>query len=543
PFLTKMVPLLASEFAEVFPELEKQKEFVAKVILEEEKSFLKTLEGGLRRLENITITNNQLDGKTAFELYDTFGFPIDLTRLIGQEKGWTIDEAGFEKALEAQKNRSRQDAKKETGDWTILHNDKEVDFVGYDQLTVADARIVKYRTMKTKGKEQYQIVLNKTPFYAESGGQVGDTGLLCLGNEKIPVVDTVKENDLTIHIVKQLPKDFSLAVKAEVNRSLRKATSQNHTAVHLMHAALHQVLGDHALQKGQLVDPKRLRFDFAHFSKMTQEEIQQIENTVNQKIRENIALEEERNMPIEEARASGALMLFGEKYGEFVRVITFDRDFSRELCGGTHVKASGEIGFFKILSESGVAAGVRRIEALTGENAQAYIAKELNQLDAIRLLFKNTKDPLKSVADLQSENKTLRKQIEKLQAAQASALKADLKKQISQIDGVNFIATRVPVSDAKTLKTLAYQLKDEIGNALIIFGAEVNNKPQLLVAISENLTKHKDLHAGNIVRELAKEIKGGGGGQAFFATAGGKDISGLERAIEKAGRILTRAIK
>ncbi|MFK7810797.1 MAG: alanine--tRNA ligase [Saprospiraceae bacterium] len=538
PFLTKMVGLLASEFNNVFPELKKQEEFVTKVILEEEKSFLQTLEGGLKRLDNITITNNQLDGATAFELYDTFGFPIDLTRLIGEEKGWTVDEEGFAKALQAQKERGRADAKKETGDWQQVKEDNGSEFLGYDNLVIENANIVRYRTVKVKDKEQYQVVLDKTPFYAESGGQVGDTGLFWMGEEKIPVIDTVKENDLTIHILKSLPKQFDLPVKAEVNTTNRQAISQNHSAVHLMHAALHEVIGEHALQKGQLVDPKRLRFDFSHFSKLSEEEVQKVEQLVNQKIRANVLLEENRNMPIDEAKASGATMLFGEKYGEFVRVITFDKDFSSELCGGTHVPSTGEIGYFKILSETGVAAGVRRIEAITAEKAEAFITKELQQLEEVRALFKNTKNAAKSVSDLQDENKALRKQIEKMQAAQAGSLKEDLRKQVENINGINFLASRVAITDSKALKTLAFQLKDEIGDAVIVFGAEVNNKPQVMVAISENLTKEKDLHAGNMVRELAKEIKGGGGGQPFFATAGGKDAGGLDRAIEKAGEMV-----
>ncbi|MFT5261344.1 MAG: alanyl-tRNA synthetase [Polaribacter sp.] len=538
PFLTKMVPLLASEFVDVFPELDKQKDFIAKVIMQEEKSFLQTLEGGLKRLDNIEITNNQLDGNAAFELYDTFGFPIDLTRLIGEEKGWTVDDAAFDAALLAQKERGRADAKKVTGDWIHIKEDSGVEFLGFDQLTVEAAHIVRHRTVKVKDKPQYQVVLDKTPFYAESGGQVGDTGLLWIGDEKIPVINTLKENDLTIHILKELPKDFSTPVKAEVNVNNRKATSQNHTAVHLMHAALHEVIGEHALQKGQLVDPKRLRFDFSHFSKMTEEEVQKVELLVNKKIRENILLDEVRNMPIAEAKNSGATMLFGEKYGETVRVITFDKNFSSELCGGTHVAATGEIGLFKILSESGVAAGVRRIEAVTAGKAEAYVMNELEQLNNVRALFKNTKNPGKSVSDLQEENKTLRKQMEKMQAAQAGSLKEDLKKQVENINGVNFLASRVSITDSKALKSLAFQLKDEIGDAVIVFGVEVNDKPQVMVAISENLTKEKGLHAGNMVRELAKEIKGGGGGQPFFATAGGKDASGLDRAMEKAGEMM-----
>ncbi len=537
PLLYKLVPLLAEAFADVFPELKAQQDSVANTILGEERSFLSTLEEGLKRIDSLEVKDNVIDGKSAFVLYDTYGFPIDLTRLIAVEKGWQVDEAGFEKALNEQKNRSKADAQKEVGDWTVLLENPNVEFVGYHSNEVADAAVIKYRTVKVKDKEQYQIVLNKTPFYAESGGQRGDSGLLFFGEEKIPVIDTKKENDLTIHIVKKFPENFTGVVRAQINVPRRVATSKNHTSVHLMHAALHQVLGDNALQKGQDVDENRLRFDFSHFQKMTDEEMANLEKIVNEKIRANIQLEEDI-LSLEEAKAAGAIMLFGEKYGSEVRMITFDKDFSRELCGGTHVPATGDIGLFKIVSESAVAAGVRRIEAITAEKAEAFVNKELGELNGIRALFKNPKDTLKNVATLQEENKNLKKEIEKLLAAQASGLKDDLKSSVDNIDGVNFIARKLPLSDSKAIKNLSYQLEQELGNALIVFAAEINGKPQLMVTISESLTREKELHAGSIVRELAKEIKGGGGGQAFFATAGGKDVEGLDKAIEKAGELL-----
>lgn len=534
PFLHKMIPLLASEFEQVFPELKAQEAFVKKVILEEEKSFLRTLQDGLSRFETIEVKNGVIDGAAAFELYDTFGFPIDLTRLLASERDLKVDEIGFEKALNAQKDRSRKDAKKEVGDWTVVMDDPAVEFVGYDDLTVEGAKVVKYRTVKVKKKDQYQIVLNKTPFYAEGGGQVGDTGLLFFGEEKIPVIDTKKENDLIIHFVKKLPKDFDAPVRAEVNVDKRELTENNHSATHLMHAALRAVLGDHVQQKGSLNNEKYLRFDFSHFQKMTEEEIAQVEKIVNQKIRENVALEEARSIPIEEAKQAGTTMLFGEKYGDFVRMITFDANFSRELCGGCHVDATGEIGYFKILNESAVAAGVRRIEAVTADAAENFINQELATLSEVRILLKNPKDITKGVESLQEENKKLQKQIEALLMAQASVLQGNLKQQFQNKAGINFLAAKVDLGDAKALKTLAYNLEKEMGNAVIVFGAEVGGKPQLMVTISENLTKEKDLNAGNIVRELAKNIKGGGGGQAFFATAGGKDASGLDKAIEMA---------
>ncbi len=539
PLLHKMVPMLASKFEDVFPELKSQEAFVSKVILEEEKSFLKTLAAGLQRFESIKVNNKTVDGNAAFELYDTFGFPIDLTRLIASEKGWEIDEAGFEKALLEQKTRSRADAEKEVGDWTVVNDVKNIEFIGYDHLKVDDAKMVKYRTVIEKKKEQYQVVLNKTPFYAEGGGQVGDTGLLFFGDEKIPVLNTKKENDLVIHFVKSLPKDINAVVKGEVNAGKRNLTENNHSATHLMHAALREVLGDHVAQKGSLVDDRYLRFDFSHFQKVTDEEIAKIEAIVNKRIRQNITLQEDRNLPIDKARAAGAMMLFGEKYGDAVRMITFDKNYSIELCGGCHVNATGQIGTFKITSEGAVAAGVRRIEALTADKAESYLNKELGELNSVRALFKNPKNLEKNVVSLQEENRSLQKQIDKLMSAQAGALKDDLKKQVTDIKGIKVLSTRLPIGDAKAIKDLAYQLEKEIGDVVIIFGSEANGKPQLLVKISEGLTKtNKELHAGNIIRELAKEIKGGGGGQPFFATAGGSDVSGLDSAIEKGRSIL-----
>lgn len=537
PFLHTIIPLLADSFKDVFPELKAQQSQVARVIEGEEKTFLNTLENGLKRFDSLKIKNNQIDGQDAFDLYDTYGFPIDLTRLLAEEKGWTIDEKGFDQALQVQKERSRADAQKEVGDWHTVSGGEEVEFVGYDQTMVKNAKVLKYRTVNIKNKDEYQIVLNRTPFYGQSGGQAGDQGLFFFGTEKIPVLDTQKENDLIIHIVKKLPSDIEAPVTAQVHEIKRQATSSNHSATHLMHAAMHQVLGDHALQKGQDVDADRLRFDFSHFQKVTAEELTKIEAIVNQKIRENIALEEARDMPIDEAKAAGAMMLFGEKYGEKVRMITFDANFSRELCGGTHVAATGEIGVFKILSETGVAAGIRRIEAITAEKAQQFLNKELEQLAEIRQLFKNTSNVAKSVTDLQEENKKLKKEIEKLLAAQAGALKGQLLQQVEQTNGKNVLCARVPLNDSNALKNLAYQLEKELGNAIIVFGAEIGSKPQLMVTISKELTQ-SGLDAGKIVRELARSIKGGGGGQAFFATAGGKDLNGLDEAIARAKEIL-----
>ncbi|MEO1263173.1 MAG: alanine--tRNA ligase [Bacteroidota bacterium] len=535
PFLHTLVPFLGDMFAEVFPEVKAQEEQLAKIIQGEEKAFLNTLDNGLRRFAELKVENDTIKGEDAFELYDTFGFPIDLTRLMADEKGWQVDEKGFERSMQAQKDRARAAAAKETSDWQTFA-EGEVEFVGYDDLVVSDAKVLRFRTVTTKKSKRYEVVLNKTPFYAESGGQHGDQGWLVFGEESVKVVDTQKENDLVIHVLNKLPSDLSVKVEAKVDAKKRQSTSSNHSAVHLMHAALHKILGQNALQKGQDVDDKRLRFDFSHFQKMTDEEVMAVEQMVNEKIRENIQLEEVRNMPIEEAKNSGAMMLFGEKYGETVRVITFDKNFSRELCGGTHVQATGEIGQFKILAETGVAAGIRRIEAVTAGHAEAYYRKQLEQLDAIRQSLKGTQDPVKSVLSLQEENKALKKQVEQLLAAQASALKGQLKSKVQQVNGINFIAAKLPLQDANAIKTLAYNLESELGNACLVFAAEVKEKPLITVRISESLTDK--LNAGQMVRELAKEIKGGGGGQAFFATAGGKDVGGLENVVEKAKELV-----
>ena len=538
PLLHKMLPLLASEFEAIFPELKEQIEMVSKVIFGEERTFLNTLEKGINRFNSLDTSSGTINGRDAFELFDTYGFPIDLTRLMAIENGVKVDDAGFEKALAEQKIRGRADAKRAVGDWTELIADPTVEFVGYDHLSIEDAAVIKYRTVKNKKKEEYQIVLNKTPFYAESGGQHGDSGLMFFGEEKIPVIDTQKENDLIVHVVKKFPTSFEGPVKAEVNHVKRRATERNHSSAHLLHAGLHQVLGEHATQKGQDLGDKKLRFDFSHFGKMTDEEVADLEDLVNEKIVANIPLEEGRDIPLDEAKERGAMMLFGEKYGDKVRVITFDKSFSSELCGGTHVKATGEIGYFKILSESGVAAGIRRIEAITGEASRKYINDEVATLSNVKGLFKNTPNVVKSVSDLQEENKNLKKQIGQMLAAQAQGIKKDLIKEVQQVNGINLLASKLPFQDTDVVKDLSYQLEKEIGDVVIVFGCEVKAKPQLMVTISKNLVENKALDAGKIIRELAKEIKGGGGGQAFFATAGGNDLAGLDKAISKAKEVI-----
>lgn len=532
PFLHTLVHVLADDFGQVFPELKAQEAFVSKVVLEEEKSFLRTLATGLRRMENLDVKNNRIEGKTAFELFDTYGFPIDLTRLIASEKGYTIDEEGFEKELLAQKTRSRDDAKREVGDWTVLLDDPKVEFLGYDTLAVNDAKVVKYRTVLVKDKPQYHIVLDKTPFYAEGGGQVGDKGTLVINGETIHVYDTKKENDLIIHYVNELPKQSDGYVLAQVNAEKRTMTANNHSATHLMHAALRQVLGEHVQQKGSLVNEKYLRFDFSHFQKVTDEELAQIEQIVNQKIRENIQLGEARSIPIGEAQEAGALMLFGEKYGEHVRMITFDSEYSRELCGGIHVPATGQLGLFKFTSESAIAAGVRRVEAVTGIGAEMYVIEQIAELNAIKSQFKNAKDPAKRVASLVEENKELGRKINGLLAASAKNQAKDLANKFVETDGMNVLITQVEVSDAKALKSMAFDLEKSKENAVIGLGANIGGKPQLLIVVAKPLVESKGLHAGNLVREIAKAIKGGGGGQPFFATAGGSDASGIPAALD-----------
>ena len=531
PFIHTMVPLLAERFAEVFPELKAQQDFVAKVILEEEKSFLRTLAGGLKRLDNIDVKNDTIDGAVAFELYDTYGFPIDLTRMIADEKGWNVDDAGFEAALAEQKARGRADAKRETGDWISVHDSNEVLFVGYDNNNVTDAKVIKHRTLKQKGKEIYQVVLDKTPFYAEGGGQVGDKGQLTFGNETIHVLDTKKENDLIIHFVNKLPADLTATVAASINTSKRALTENNHSATHLLHAALREVLGHHVAQKGSLVKDDYLRFDFSHFQKLTDEEVRTVETMVNQKIRSNIALQEDRSISIKEAQAAGAMMLFGEKYGDTVRMITFDPDYSRELCGGCHVENTGQIGYFKITSEGGIAAGVRRIEAITADAAEAYINTNLDELHSIKQLFKNPKDTAKNVADLQDENKSLKKKIEQLMAAQAAGMKGSLISGAEEINGIKYVAKTITGIDSNSAKTLATNIVTELGDAVVALGLETDGgKVQLMLAIAKGLTDSRELHAGKIIKEVSRAINGGGGGQPFFATAGGSKAQGLPEA-------------
>lgn len=535
PFMNELVPALAVQFSGVFPELEAQQDFIKKVVYEEEVSFLKTLENGLKRMEAIKqeASGKEISGKVAFELYDTYGFPFDLTQLIASESGFTVNEDQFKQEMNVQKERSKSAGKISAGDWTVVKEIEQCEFLGYEQLE-SNSFISRYRKVSEKGKDQYQIVLDQTPFYAESGGQVGDTGYIEYNGVKTSILDTKKENDLIVHYVKDLPEQLDVEFKSVVSRKKRLLTENNHSATHLLHAALKQVLGDHVQQKGSLVNDKILRFDFSHFSKMSDEEIQQVEDIVNERVRQNIELDEKRNVPIAKAQEMGATALFGEKYGEFVRVITFDPSYSIELCGGTHVPATGTIGLFKIKTETSVAAGVRRIEAVTAEVAETYVRKELNVVNQIREALKNPKDLTKAIEALIKERSDLQKQVEKLNAEKAGNVKQDLLDQLIEINDINLLITQAEFPDADSLKKISFELKNELNNLIMIVAADINGKPMISVMVSESLLSSYDIHAGNLVKELAREIKGGGGGQPFYATAGGKDVSGLPNAVQKA---------
>ncbi len=540
PFFHELVPVLADQFHDVFPELHAQRDLVAKVIFEEESAFLRTLENGIKRLQDVTQdaaiqSTKTIPGALAFELYDTYGFPFDLTTLIAREMALEVDAAGFEADMQKQKERSRNATSMETGDWLVLRDDKTVDFVGYTDLQ-CEADIVKMRSVKVKNETQYQVVLNKTPFYAESGGQTGDTGILSINANVIRVLDTKKENDLIIHFTDQLPETTGARVYAEVDSRRRTDITYNHTATHLMHAALRQVLGTHVAQKGSYVGPDRLRFDFSHFAKVSDTELREIETIVNKKIRENIPVVT-KVMPIEEARNLGAMMLFGEKYGEFVRVVIADENYSKEFCGGTHVGATGEIGYFRIVSESAVAAGIRRIEAITGAAVDAYIYEQQQQLDKIKEITK-VADVVKSVQAMSDENASLKKEIERYQLAQVQSIKDGLKTTAVQLQGVQLISAQVDLQHADLIKKLAYELRNEMENLVCLIGAEIQGKASLTLMISDSLVETKGYDASKWIRELGKEIEGGGGGQKFFASAGGKKPDGISAALKKVEGLL-----
>lgn len=540
PLLHQLIPVIAQQFENVFPELHQQLEFVSKVIKEEEEAFLRTLSNGLKTIDEVMKQSQQtktISGEAAFELLDTFGFPIDLTRLIASENNLSVDEVGFNAAMNQQKSRSRAATALETQDWVTVHDIPSSKFVGYDSLETK-SKVIKYRKVSGKGKELYQIVLDTTPFYAESGGQVGDTGTLTIHDSLLSITDTKKENDLIIHFATTIPADLSGEVTATVDAGRRKAITVHHSVTHLMHAALRNVLGTHVAQKGSLNNEEHLRFDFSHFAKMTDEEIAAVEKLVNEKIRQNIPVVI-KEMKKDDAVALGAMALFGEKYGDVVRVVIMDEKYSIELCGGTHVGYTGELGLFKIKSEGAVAAGVRRLEAVCGKAAEAYIEKTFAEINAVRGSLKNPADLGKAIENLQSENAALKKHIEALEARQLVIIRNELLQKDEIINNVTFIGSVVEVSSADALKKLCFDLKNKLHDHVAVLCANIDGKPFVAVGISDTVVAAKNLDAGKIIKEhIAPLIKGGGGGQKNLATAGGQDISNLKAIIEKVKSLL-----
>jgi alanyl-tRNA synthetase len=525
--------VLSEVMGDPFTELITQRELIQKVIREEEMSFFRTLEQGIKRIDHIITQTKKdgkdiIDGKEVFELYDTYGFPLDLTSLIARENEIGLDEEAFNQELQKQKDRSRAATAIETDDWVTIQADQAVEFVGYDELNT-EVSIVKYRKVAQKQKTFFQLVLNKTPFYPEGGGQVGDNGILIGDQGSIAIIDTKKENNLIIHLTEKLPEALEMSYHAEVNRSNRLASAGNHSATHLLHHALRSVLGEHVEQKGSLVNPNYLRFDFSHFSKVTDEELAQIEEKVNHAIKSNIQLNELRNASMETAQRMGAMALFGEKYGDSVRVIQFGD--SVELCGGTHVHSTGQIGLFKITSESAVAAGVRRIEAISGNVAEDYYTTKASQFDTVYGLLKNPKDVIKAVEDLISRNQQLQKEVEALTKEKAIQVKHALKQSIEQVNGIDFLAAQVDL-DANSIKDILFQLKGEHDRFVGVIGGVEGDKCTLSIIASDSLVNEHSFNAGQLIREAASHIQGGGGGQPFFATAGGKNPSGIKAALE-----------
>lgn len=533
PFVYKLLPVLVNEMGGQYAELKAQQTLVSKVIYEEEASFLRTLSSGIRRFENYVEQNKDskvIDGAFAFELFDTFGFPVDLTNLMAEEKGLKVDMDGFNTNLEEQKNRSRKAAEKMSGDWVeLIHEDKPTAFVGYNELECC-SKILKFREVVAKGKKHFEIVLDKTPFYAEMGGQVGDRGVLVSENETLNVVNTVKENDLSIHITDTLPQNPEATFTAKVDVERRHRIEANHTATHLMHAALRQVLGTHVEHKGSMVDDERLRFDFSHFAKMSDEEIHKVETIVNQKIREDLQNDTAVDVPVDEARKMGAMALFGEKYGDKVRVVTFGSDYSRELCGGTHIASTGRIGAFKILSESAIAAGVRRIEAITGVAVSEYLDNQIDTLNKVKAIVKSG-DVVKAVETLTAQNTMLQKKIDAMMMAQAVGDARTAYNNATEWNGHKFVFARINV-DMNQMRNVATALKDIDAEVVAVVGGVFEDKPALCVVLPQSLVDEQKMDASAIIRTAAKEIQGGGGGQKTLATAGGKNAAGIDKAME-----------
>ncbi len=540
PALYKLLPILNLQMGEFFPELRDQVDFIGQVIKEEETTFLRTLAHGIKKFDNYIETHSNekvVDGEFAFELYDTFGFPIDLTQLIAREKGLSVDMVGYKAGLDAQKSRSRKDATKDTGDWTSIYDSNEESiFVGHSTLEI-ETRIKKFRKVTSSKKTYYEIILNQTPFYAESGGQVGDKGTLTSETEVLQVIDTKKDNNQFVHIVTSEPQNPGSNFMAKVNEKKRELTTANHSATHLMHSALREVLGDHVEQKGSLVNDERLRFDFSHFGAMSEDEVKSVEKIVNNRIRENIETDVAENISMDAALEMGAMALFGEKYGDKVRVITFNPEYSVELCGGTHVQATGNIGYFKIVSESGIAAGVRRIEAITGAKAEEFVIKHLDTLGIIKGMFKNQPNTVNAVSNVIDQHNKLQKELDSLNKKQALQISDSLLKNAELISGIKFIAT-IEKLDVNQAKTLAQKLRSSGDDIMTVIATKNDDKVNLILSISDELVKSKGLNAGNIIRQIARNIKGGGGGQPTIATAGGKDASGIEAAIEEARKMI-----
>ncbi|MCR9010874.1 alanine--tRNA ligase [Gabonibacter chumensis] len=543
-FMFRLVPVLIEVMGQHYPELSNQRVLIERVIQEEEQAFFKTLDKGIKLLDRIIAKTKEEDyvtvpGNVAFELYDTYGFPLDLTELILRENGLVVNRREFKAEMEAQKERSRSAAAVDTDDWVELIADDTQEFVGYD-YTETEVRIARYRRIITKGKTFYQLVFNITPFYGEGGGQVGDSGYLISDVEKIRIIDTQKENGLTVHITDKLPGDLTQTFTARVDTDRRTAIANNHTATHLLHHALREVLGTHVEQKGSFVSDDYLRFDFSHFQKVTNEELDKVAAIVNRRIRENSLLEENRSVPIGEAKKMGAMAIFGEKYGDLVRVVKFGE--SVELCGGTHAHATGQLGFFKIVSESSVAAGIRRIEAITAAKAEEYILNHFHMFNEVENMFKSNRGVLENIRSLLEENVELKKDIEKFENESLKIAKNGLKNSKRVVRDIHFISKNLSFPSTR-VKDLAFQLKGEVDRLVLIIGGVYNGKPHLTVMISESLVKEYDLHAGQIVKDAAQEMKGGGGGQPFFATAGGSDPDGVEHAIQRAERLILDKIK
>lgn len=532
PFVHKLVSVLASGMESNFPEIRSQIVLVTKVIQEEEASFLRTLSQGIRRFENyakLHESSKNVDGQFAFELFDTFGFPVDLTSVMAKEIGFTVDMVGFNTRLDEQKNRSRKAAEVATGDWIIVGGGTEkTEFTGYNHLT-EQVSILRYRIVESKKGKHFEIILDKTPFYAESGGQVGDTGVIYNSHERIEVVNTVKENNLMIHVTATLPQHAETTYTAEVNREKRLMTANNHSATHLMHAALRRVLGNHVEQKGSLVDSERLRFDFSHFGKLSPSEIKNVENIVNEHIRKNTPVDVMNDMALDKAIDLGAMALFGEKYGEKVRVVAFDPSYSIELCGGTHAERSGQIGSFRIVSESAIAAGVRRIEAVTGLRADEYIDKQLDYLQQIKEILGGSADVVKNVQHMAIQNSLLQKQIEQFEQEKIHYLASELLKEVKSHGNIQVVIKQLPVK-AEMLKSIATQLRSSLSSAMILICSVDDAKVSLCLAISDDLISAYNLDSAALIREIAKEVQGGGGGQKQLATAGGKNPAGIENA-------------